>query len=93
MIRNLNLTRGLIFSQTILLKLVDKGITREEAYKMVQASAMKVWNDDSKNLKDELLNSKDVTDLLSKKEIEEIFNYGKMLDNVDFIFNRTIFSG
>ncbi len=89
--RNLNLTRGLIFSQTILLKLIEKGLTREEAYKLVQEKAMKVWEDDSKNLKDELLNSESILKYLSKNEIEETFNYQKMLNNVDYIFNRTIF--
>ncbi len=89
--RNLNLTRGLIFSQTILLKLIEKGLTREEAYKLVQEKAMKVWEDDSKNLKDELLNSESILKYLSKNEIEETFNYQKMLKNVDYIFNRTIF--
>ena len=41
--KNLNLTRGLVFSQTILLKLVDKGLSREEAYQLVQNAAMDVW--------------------------------------------------
>ncbi|MBU1677470.1 MAG: adenylosuccinate lyase, partial [Bacteroidetes bacterium] len=46
MIMNLNKTRGLIYSQTVLLKLVSKGISREEAYKIVQDSSMSVWNDE-----------------------------------------------
>ncbi len=92
MLRNLNLTRGLIFSQTVLLKLVDKGLTREDAYKLVQSSAMKVWEDKSKNLKDELLSSEEVLKYLSREEIEEVFDYGKMLKNVEYIFNRTVFA-
>lgn len=91
MLRNLNLTRGLIFSQKILLKLVEKGLTREEAYKMVQDNAMRVWEDESKNLKDELLKSDSISKYLSKEEIEETFDYGKMLKNVDFIFSRSVF--
>lgn len=89
--RNLNLTRGLIFSQTVLLKLVEKGLTREESYKLVQENAMKVWEDESKNLKDELLNSETVLRYLSKEEIEETFDYQKMLKNVDYIFSRSVF--
>ena len=58
MLTNLNITRGLIFSQSVMLKLVEKGITREEAYKLVQEPAMLVWKDKSTNLKDELKNSK-----------------------------------
>lgn len=88
--RNLNLTRGLIFSQTFLLKLVEKGLTREEAYKLVQENAMKVWEDETKNLKDELLKSETVLRYLSKEEIEETFDYKKMLKNVDYIFSRSV---
>lgn len=90
MIRNLNLTRGLIFSQAVLLKLVNKGITREEAYQLVQTSAMKVWGDEKLNLRDELLKSKDVKKYLTSDELVEIFNNKQMLKNVEFIFNRTV---
>lgn len=90
MIKNLNLTRGLIFSQTVLLKLVTKGLSREDAYKIVQTSAMKVWENKNLNLKDELLKSKEVTNYLSEGELNEIFENKQMLKNVDFIFNRTV---
>lgn len=90
MIANLNLTRGLIYSQTVLLKLVDKGMTREDAYKIVQTNAMRVWEDKSKNLYDELSRSAEVAKVLSKKELDEIFDSNKMLKNVNFIFSRTI---
>jgi len=88
--RNLELTRGLVFSQTVLLKLIDKGITREDAYNIVQTSAMDVWADKNKNLKDELMKSVSVLKHLSKKEVEQIFSAGKMIENVDYIFNRSI---
>ena len=88
--RNLNLTRGLVFSQTILLKLIDKGLTREEAYKAVQTAAMNVWSDSNKNLKDEILHSDEIKKYLSEKDINQIFNSDKMLKNVDFIFKRTV---
>ena len=88
--RNLNITRGLVFSQSILLKLTEKGITREEAYAIVQQSAMAVWADKNKNLKDELLNSEEALKHLSKDEIEEIFDENKMLKNVDYIFARSV---
>lgn len=89
-LKNLNLTRGLIFSQTILLMLVNKGATREDSYKMVQTPAMEVWADGSKNLKDELLKSPEVMKLLSKQEIEEVFDPKKMLKNIDYIFERSV---
>lgn len=90
MIKNLNITRGLVYSQTVLLKLVTKGISREDAYKLVQDSAMKVWQDQSLNLRDELLKSEAIKKLLSESDINEIFESKNMLKNVDFIFNRTI---
>jgi len=51
---------------------------------------MKVWGDDSKNLKDELLASKAVMKLLNKQEIEKIFNNDRILKQVDYIFNRSV---
>jgi len=90
MIRNLNLTRGLVYSQTVLLKLVDKGLTREEAYKVVQTAAMEVWANQEKNLKDELLKSEEVLKHLRESELNEIFNSSKILKNVDYIFKRTV---
>jgi adenylosuccinate lyase len=92
MLKNLNLTRGLVYSQTVLLKLINKGITREEAYKIVQTAAMDVWKDENKNLKDELLNSNEVLKYLNENEIEETFNSERMLDNIDYIFNRSIYA-
>jgi adenylosuccinate lyase len=90
MIKNLNLTRGLIFSQKVLLKLTEKGMSREEAYKLVQDSAMKVWADQSKTLKDELTESEQVGKFLSVSELGEIFNFDKMLPNLDYIFSRSV---
>ena len=52
-----------------MLKLVNKGVSREDAYKLVQTPAMDVWADDSKNLKDELQKSSDIKKYLSGKEI------------------------
>ena len=90
MLNNLNITRGLVFSQTVLLKLINKGQSREDAYKWVQTSAMKVWNDKHKNLKDELLKSQEIKKYLSEEEINEIFDYKKMLKNIDYIFSRSV---
>lgn len=92
MIRNLNLTRGLVFSQTILLKLVTKGISREDAYRIVQDSAMKVWGNEKLNLKDELSKSDELKKYISVEELNEIFENKNMLKNVEFIFNRTVLS-
>lgn len=90
--QNLNITRGLVHSQSVLLSLVNKGISREEAYALVQKHAMDVWEDKSKSLKQELLNSDEITKHLSESEIVSIFDSTKMLENVDYIFNRSIYT-
>jgi adenylosuccinate lyase len=90
MTRNLNITRGLIFSQTVLLKLVDKGLTREDAYKLVQDVAMKVWADQQTAFFDELIKSAEIKKYLPENELKEIFDNKKMLNNVNFIFARTV---
>jgi adenylosuccinate lyase len=91
MIDNLNKTRGLIFSQKVLLKITEAGASREEAYKIVQNSAMNVWADKSKNLLDELISQKEILNYINRDILTEIFDNSKMLQNIDYIFNRTIF--
>jgi adenylosuccinate lyase len=90
MIKNLELTRGLIFSQTVLLKLTERGASREDAYAIVQTSAMDVWANKEKNLKDELLKSETIYKYMKKDEIESIFDNSKLLKNVDYIFGRSV---
>ncbi len=90
MLNNLNLTRGLVFSQTVLLKLTTKKISREEAYKIVQTAAMNVWEDKSKNLYDELSADKVCMKYITEDELKEIFNSKKMLSNIDYIFSRSV---
>lgn len=89
-IENLNKTRGLIFSQKVLLALVEKGATREDAYKLVQTSAMKVWQDKSTNLENELIIAEEIKKYLTTVEIKNIFNTNEMVKNVDYIFNRSV---
>ncbi len=85
--RNVDETRGLIFSQEVLLALTKKGMKREDAYKVVQEQAMKVWRNGS-NFKELLLTNGDVQKLLGKKEIEELFDAGRSLKNIDYIFEK-----
>jgi adenylosuccinate lyase len=85
--KNLELTNGLVFSQTVLLKLIEKKMKREQAYKIVQTVAMKCWNEKISFLK--LLNEdKEVKKYLTEKELGEIFSYDKSKKTVDFIFKR-----
>ncbi len=86
--RVLNATRGLIFSQKVLLALVQKGLEREEAYKMVQALAMEVWNHQELNFKEEILKREAFRKYFNEKEIEEIFDIKAFLKNIDAIYKR-----
>jgi len=85
---NLNLTHGLIYSQKVLLKLVEKGITREQAYLVVQENAMKSWNT-GQEFRELLKNDKRITGKITPKEIENIFDLQKVLKNVNYIFKNT----
>lgn len=87
MMKNLNLMKGLVFSQQIMLKMVEKGITREEAYALAQRNAMKVWEEGA-DFREELLGDSDVMKLLSREEVEEAFNLDYYLKNVDNLFKR-----
>ena len=87
MMKNINLTKGLIFSQEVLLALVKSGITREDAYEIVQKSAMKVWKE-KKDFKELLKQDKQITERLSDKEIDNLFNLDKILININKIYKR-----
>jgi len=87
MLKNLQITRGLIFSQALLLALTRKNITREDAYSLVQKTAMKCW-ENNKNFKEMVDNDKDINQYLSKEEIDRCFNLTYQLRNVDNIFKR-----
>jgi adenylosuccinate lyase len=88
MAKNLNLLRGLIFSQQVLLRLVEKGLTREEAYKLVQEKAMQVWKEENLNFKELLLEEERVKNYLTQEEIEELFDLKSYLARIDEIFKR-----
>jgi len=99
MMKNLNLTGGLVFSQRVLLELPKKGVSREDAYKFVQRNAMKVWeeiqqgkqtvNENGESLYLQyLLADEDLKKYLSEDEIKELFNYDYYTRNVEAIFKR-----
>ncbi|MGC9140969.1 MAG: adenylosuccinate lyase [Caldimicrobium sp.] len=88
MLKNLNRLRGLIFSQQVLLTLVEKGLTREEAYRIVQEKAMKVWEEEDLQFKDVLSSDERVRKYLQKEELEALFDIEKYLSRVDYIFAR-----
>ncbi len=84
---NIELTKGLVFSQRVMLALIDKGLSREQAYKMVQRNAMRSWKVRESFL-GLLQNDPDVAKTLSNSEIESIFDYGYFLRHVDETFQR-----
>ncbi len=90
MMDNIWKTRGLIFSQRALLALIDKGLQREAAYKIIQKNAMRVWKDKNLNLKDLLLQEKEVMAHFSKKEVEALFHLDYHLKHVGTIFKRVL---
>ncbi len=87
MIRNLNKTNGLVFSQEVLLALTKKGMKREDAYRTVQERAMKVW-ETGEDFRQLISTSDEVRKLLSKAELEELFDPKRSLKHIDFIFER-----
>lgn len=85
--KNLNLTNGLLFSQTVLLKLIDKKMSREQAYSIVQSVAMKCWKEKI-SFEQLLKEDKEVKKYLDEKDFKEIFDYSKSKRNVEYIFKR-----
>ncbi|MAM11214.1 MAG: adenylosuccinate lyase [Rhizobiaceae bacterium] len=87
MMDNLNKFRGLVHSQRVLLALTQAGVSREDAYRLVQRNAMKVW-EEGKDFLEELLADKEVTAALSEEQIREKFDLGYHTKHADTIFNR-----
>jgi len=87
MMKNINLTGGLIFSQEVLLALVKSGITREDAYEIVQKNAMQVWKE-KKDFKELLKQDNIITNKLSNDEIDDLFDLEKILININKIYKR-----
>jgi len=85
--KNLELTKGLVFSQALLLHLVQSGLTRENAYSLVQQEAMKS-RETGTNFLDNVLANKEITSALAESKIRDIFSYERYLRNVDFIYRR-----
>ena len=85
--KNMELTKGLVFSQRVMLALIDKGFSRQKAYELVQRNAMKSWkgNKDFRNL---LKADPEVTEILPQPELESLFDYPYYLRQLDEIFER-----
>ncbi len=86
--KNLNLTHGLIYSQRALLKLVEAGLTREQAYKVVQDNAMRSWKT-GEQFRDLLESDPIISSKVNSAQINDIFDPKKIMKNVDYIFKKT----
>ena len=87
MMKNLEITSGLHFSQTILLELARRGVSREDAYRMVQRNAMEVWKT-REPLADVLKRDEELTAIIPPEEIDQLCDLEKSIRNVDYIFER-----
>ncbi|MDD5044968.1 MAG: lyase family protein, partial [Candidatus Omnitrophica bacterium] len=90
MLANLARTRGLIFSQRVLLALMEKGLPRPKAYDVIQRAAMRTWKEGA-NFKDALLEEKEIQRYMKEEELSKLFDLGYYLRNVDKIFKKVGF--
>lgn len=88
MLRNMEASRGMVFSQGLLLKLVEKGLTREQGYKLVQDAAKKIWENEKLDLKDVVLKDRSILRHLKPAEIKEVFSYAYHTKNIPAILKR-----
>ena len=89
MIKNLNLTKGIFFSQRVLLELTNLGFSREKAYKIVQKNAMKSWNNNSSFLSN-ILADKKITDKIPVNKLKNLFNFSYHTKKINIIFQRSL---
>ena len=87
MAANMELTRGLLFSQRVLLALVEAGMSREDAYKVVQSNSMRTWDED-RDFRELVRDDPDVAGRLTESELDGIFDYQYYVRHVDEIFER-----
>ena len=89
MLKNLNMLGGLHRTHSIMLKLIEKGLKRQQAYKIVQESAMETWNN-NKNFSQVLQKNKELNKILNSKDIKKIIKDDNELKNIDLIFKNKI---
>ena len=89
MIHNLEKTNGLFNSQRVMLKLIEKKISRESAYKIVQKIALQAWKE-NKSFKKLLEENKEVKSLLNVREINELFDLKYFLKNINTIYKKIL---
>jgi adenylosuccinate lyase len=85
--KNLDITKGIFFSQRVLLELTTVGFTREESYKIVQKNAMQSWENNS-SFYDEIISDKKITSKIPVNKLKKLFNYSYHTKKINVIFNR-----
>ncbi len=90
--RNINLTKGLVFSEVLLLKLIDKGLDRNKAYSLVQRNAIRTY-EEKLDFRTEVKNDQDIASVLSDEEIESCFKVDHFLKNLDTIYAKVLGPG
>ena len=88
MLKNLNAYGGIIFSQKVLISLTEKGLSREEAYAIVQKCAFNAFNKENGDFKKEITNNVEIQKILTQNEIEDCFNVDFYLRNINEIYKR-----
>ncbi len=89
MIKNLNLTNGIFFSQRILLELTNVGFSREESYKIVQSNAMKAWKENSSFYKN-IASDKKIINKIPVNKLKKLFNFSYHTKKINIIFKRAL---
>ena len=89
MLKNLNITNGIFFSQRVLLELTDAGFSREQAYKLVQKNAMKAWKENSSFLSNIILDKK-ITNKIPVNKLKKLFNFSYHTKKINIIFKRSL---
>ena len=89
MIKNLNMTNGIFFSQRVLLELTNLGFTREYAYKVVQQNAMQSWKENS-SFYDKIVSDKKITNKISVNKLKKLFDFGYHTKKINIIFKRSL---
>jgi len=88
MLKNLNIYGGVIFSQKVLLLLVEKGLSREKAYRLVQKNAHQAWNNQNGNFKQNIERDKEIMNIIDQSDLEECFNPSIHLNNLSVIWEK-----
>jgi len=88
MIKNLNIYGGVIFSQKVLLLLVEKGVSREKAYLLVQKNAHAAWNNDKGDFRKNIEDDDEIMKIINRNELEKCFDPSNHLKNLNVIWDR-----